>query len=155
VVPLLGAKTANGKRRFKRCLMTSGKKSLGKTALAGALSVFALCADGVQASQVLLSAVTRKQANNLYNFAFFAVKNSEFLSEKIKVYESTQELKYEKKFGKLTTISGEAPGMGGWSANLTVYDEVALPATLDARIRSLGNAIVPQVAAAILRKAME
>ena len=52
---------ANGKRRFRRTYLEVAKKN-GKTALAAALALYHLVADGELSARVFVSATTRKQA---------------------------------------------------------------------------------------------
>ncbi len=54
-------RSGDGTRRFRRTYLEVAKKQ-GKTALAAALSLFHLIADGEQSARVFISATTQKQA---------------------------------------------------------------------------------------------
>ena len=57
-----GWRRSDGTRRFRRMYLEIAKKN-GKTALAAALSLYHLIADGEQSARVFVSATTRKQAS--------------------------------------------------------------------------------------------
>lgn len=123
---IFGWKQADGRRRFTRVLLTSGKKSLGKSVLASAIATYLLIADNVNAPLVMMGAVTKEQAHELYKESLYAVQNSDFLSERIKVNASTHRLFYPKKSGEIRVSSSDVPSRGGLNCSAWVLDEVAL-----------------------------
>lgn len=124
---LFGWRLPDGRRRFKRALLTSGKKSWGKTVLMAALSLWFFLEDGVKNPKVLLAAVTKDQSNDgLFKEIAYAVDCNEELQKKIKLKKSQTTAELKKGIGTLKSISSDAAGKGGANSSHVFYDEVAL-----------------------------
>lgn len=117
-----------GKRKYTRCLVTTGKKSFGKTVLASALSLYHLVADGVQSPLVILGASAKEQAGELYREAAFMVRNNDKLNTALKCLDSIKTIRYPARNGVLKAVSSDNMGRskGGWNCSFVVLDECAL-----------------------------
>lgn len=124
IIPLFSWKRADGRRRFTRCLLTTGKKSFGKTVLSAALSLYLLMADNVNSPLVVLGAVNQEQAAEMFKEVRFMADANEFLKNRIDMTASTYRAKYPKKNGELRAISCDSPSKGGWNCSAVILDEV-------------------------------
>lgn len=116
----------DGRRRFTKCLLTSGKKSFGKSTLSAGLALYFLLADGVDSPLVVQGAATREQASEIYRETLFSCQSNEKLSSVLKLVESQKQIKYPKNNGVLKAISSESSGKGGWNCSVVILDECAL-----------------------------
>jgi phage terminase large subunit-like protein len=125
IFPLFGWKQADGRRRFTRCLITTGKK-VGKSVLVAGLGLALLLIDKVESPLVVLGACTREQAAELYKECTFSIRHNNKLRDILHTVPSQKYLTYPKKNGTLKAISWDSPGKGGWNCSAVILDEMAL-----------------------------
>jgi phage terminase large subunit-like protein len=98
-----------------------GRKN-GKSALAAALGVYLLVADGEQGAEVYSSATKRDQARIVFQFAKEIVNQSPRLSEHIKVQRTNMSVMRTR--SKFEPLSSEGDTLDGLSPHGTIIDEL-------------------------------
>ena len=122
LAPLFGWKRPDGRRRFDKGFITTGKKNAKSTTLAG-LALYMTVGDREPEAEVYLTAVDRDQASIMYNKVSRAVKESRHLSKIIKPRDS-QKFMTGPDASRLEAISSDADSTEGKNPHLVVMDEL-------------------------------
>lgn len=123
VAPLFGWMKPDGFRRFDKAFVTVAKKN-GKSALASALILYMLVADGEQGAQVYCAANDSKQANIVYRESVNMVEASPMLKQRLGIYRSTGRITYEQKNSFFSRMSADAYSKEGINPHAIIYDEL-------------------------------
>jgi phage terminase large subunit-like protein len=119
-----GWKRADGTRRFRRTYLEIAKKN-GKTALAAALSLYHLIADGELSPRVFISATTHKQAGICFKeAAAMRGRNSDLKST---IHQSGKEpiiALYTDDLGRLSMMSRDSSTEDGAVVSCAILDEL-------------------------------
>lgn len=137
IYPLYCWRRPDGRRRFTRCLITSGKKNFGKTVMAAGLGLYHLTEDGVESPLVVLGAAAKEQASEVLKQVLYSVwepgtkckePRPAWMETDLKAVESLKYMTYPSRNGMLKAISFDNMGRakGGWNCSMVVLDEVAL-----------------------------
>ena len=111
----------DGFRVHRTMWLELGRKN-GKSALAAALGVYLLVADGEQGAEVYSSATKRDQARIVFQFAKEIVNQSPRLSEHIKVQRTNMSVMRTR--SKFEPLSSEGDTLDGLSPHGTIIDEL-------------------------------
>ena len=110
----------NGQRVYQQVYLELGRKN-GKSSLVACLGLFALLADGGQAS-VVSAASDRQQARAIFDTAKAMVLNSPVLSKRCKVMQS--EIKVPSTNSSYRVISADAKRQHGLNPSFVILDEL-------------------------------
>ena len=119
-----GWKRSDGTRRFRRTYIEIAKKN-GKTALAAALSLYHLIADGELSARVFVSATTQKQAGICFKEA--AAMRNRNADLKAAIQQSGHEpiiALYTHDLGRLSMMSKEGSSEDGAIVSCAILDEL-------------------------------
>jgi phage terminase large subunit-like protein len=119
-----GWKRSDGTRRFRRTYLEIAKKN-GKTALAAALSLYHLIADGELSARVFISATTHKQAGICFKEA--AAMRGRNADLKTAIHQSGKEpiiALYTNDLGRLSMMSRDAATEDGAVVSCAILDEL-------------------------------
>ena len=111
----------DGLRVHRTMWLELGRKN-GKSALAAALGVYLLIADGEQGAEVYSSATKRDQARIVFQFAKEIVNQSPQLAEHIKVQRTNMSVLRTR--SKFEPLSSEGDTLDGLSPHGTIIDEL-------------------------------
>lgn len=121
---IYGPTLPDGRRQVRTALVSLPRKN-GKTALAAALGLYHLIADGELHGQVICAACDRNQAGLIYNAARAMVEADPELSTMVNVAASTKRLVHLASGSYLTVIAADAGRAHGLSPSLVICDELA------------------------------
>ena len=114
-------KRPDGLRVYRTIWMELGRKN-GKSALAAALGVYLLIADGEQGAEVYSSATKRDQARIVFQFAKEIVNQSAELAKHIKVQRTNMSVLRTR--SKFEPLSSEGDTLDGLSPHGSIIDEL-------------------------------
>jgi phage terminase large subunit-like protein len=120
---LFGWYYTNGTRRFKTSYIEVPRKN-GKTALAAAIALYGLIADTHDDGQIYTCATTRDQATICYKAAKQMIKQTDWLSELVRVMQY-ELINIEKGFdtGIMKALSSDSNTLDGLKPYIAVVDE--------------------------------
>ena len=114
-----------GKQPIRQCLITLPRKN-GKTQLAAALALCALCGPEARPrGQVLSAAADRQQAALIFNEMKALIRSSEYLRPRIAIRDFTKELRDTETESTYAALSSDAKKAHGLSPVFVVCDELA------------------------------
>ena len=116
-----GWKRADGLRLHRTVWLELARKN-GKSALAAALALYMLIADGEKGAEVYSSATKRDQAKIVFEFAKQMVLQSPSLKEHVRVQRSN--LSVLRTSSKFESLSSEGSTLDGLSPHCSVIDEL-------------------------------
>lgn len=126
-----------GHRRVRRALLSFARKN-GKSALAAALLLCALCGPLAQVNgEVYSAATTKDQAALIYKMASQMIKLSAELSEHCTCLDTTKRIVVPSLNAFYQSLAAEAGAVHGQNSHFIIYDELA-----QAKSRDLYDAIV-------------
>lgn len=119
-------RTPTGKRRWKKCLLTTGKKSFGKSLLAAILALYHCLEENVHSPNVVIGAATKDQSGELFREIHFAIRHNELFQKLTECVPSQKTIRIPECNGLIRAISQESLGKGGWNCSLVIEEECAL-----------------------------
>jgi len=122
VETLFGAVKPSGFRQFKTCYVEIAKKN-GKTALAAALALLLLVADGEPGAEIFSCAADRSQAALIYRDAAGMARQCPALSKRLKVLESTKRIIFPAASSFYQVLSSETYSKHGLNPHAVLFDE--------------------------------
>jgi phage terminase large subunit-like protein len=120
---LYGTLTADGLRQYRQALLYLPRKN-GKTALAAALALYHLVADGKPGSEVYLAAGSRDQASICYNQARDFVRSNPTLNGRLRIIEYKKEIHDDKTGSILKALSADGGRTHGLNPTAIIADEL-------------------------------
>jgi len=123
VAPIFGWVRPDGTRRFRRCYVSTAKKS-GKSELASAIALYLLVADEPGSPEVYLAARDRWQASITYDNCASMVRQSPALKRQLDIIDSRKVITFEANSGKIEVLSADAPKTEGISISGLIFDEL-------------------------------
>ena len=120
---LYGALNRDGTRQYRQALLYLPRKN-GKTALAAALALYHLVADGKSGSEVYLAAGSRDQASICFNQARDFVRGNLTLSKRLKIIEYKKEIHDTKTSSILRALSADGALSHGLNPTCVIVDEL-------------------------------
>lgn len=136
ILPLFGWMRPDGTRRFRKGYIGVAKKN-GKSALASALSLYLLMADGEPGSEVYNLANDRDQASIVFNESANMAESSPGLYRRLQVTRASKLIRYPHRKAFLKALSAEVPTKEGINAHGLIFDELHAQKT-----RELWDAVV-------------
>ena len=123
LAPIFGWKRADGRRRFDKGFMTTGKKNAKSTTLAG-LCTYMMVADGEEEAECYATATDRDQASIVYNKVKRSVRESKYLDSIIKRKDSLKRMEHPATSSCFEAISSDADSAEGKNPHLLICDEL-------------------------------
>lgn len=136
---LYGTVGDDGLRQYRQALLYLPRKN-GKTALAAALALYHLCADGKPGAEVYLAAGSRDQAGIAYNQARDFVRSNSTLTDRLRIIEYKKEIHDDKTGSILKALAADAGLSHGLNPTAIIADE--LHVWQGARGRGLWEALI-------------
>jgi len=121
--PIFGWKRPDGRRRFNRAFVTTGKKS-GKSTVLSGLPPYMICADGEEEAEAYSAAVDRDQASIIYRKASRCVKDSPHLSRILRRIDSQKRIVHHATGSWYEAIASDADSADGKNPHLLIVDEL-------------------------------
>lgn len=122
IAPLFGWKRADGRRRFDKGFVTTGKKSGKSTVLAG-LPLYMITADDEEEAEAYATAVDRDQASIIFEKSLRSAKLSR-LKKALHILASQKKIKYDHSGSWFEAISSDADSTEGKNPHLLLVDEL-------------------------------
>lgn len=123
ITRLYGWKRPNGTRRFRTAYLEVPKKN-GKSTMVSALGLYHLIADGEAGAEVYINAYDKEQALIIYNEAERTVKASRALGRVLEPKAAVKRIVHPDSNSYLVANSADVPSKDGFSASLTIFDEL-------------------------------
>ena len=123
LAPLFGWKKADGRRRFDKGFVSTGKKQGKSTVLAG-LPIYMITADGEEEAEAYSAATDRDQAGIVYKKTDRMVKLSPSLSRVLHRVSSQKRIVHEASGSWYEAISSDADSAEGKNPHLLIADEL-------------------------------
>jgi len=117
---LFGWRRADGTRRFRKVYIGTGKKT-GKSALAAAIALYMLVADGERGAEVYSTATKQEQARCVWEAAMKMVKRSPELRQHVQIYRDS--LAVEETDSKFLALGADSDTLDGNNVYLAIIDE--------------------------------
>ena len=124
VRPLLGARWEDNDRLSTTTMFFSAGRGSSKTTLAAALGLFGLTAMGQRNPTVDLFALSREQADRLWQACDHFVRESPQLAERLAVHDSRKRIVYDDNGGLLQARTGVAKAELGLNSAMAIIDEL-------------------------------
>lgn len=121
--PLFGMLNASGYRQYRTVYCEIPRKA-GKSSLAAGVALYLTTADGEAGAEVYGAASDRDQATIVYNEAANMVRQSQVLTNRLKVIDSTKRIIDYKTGSFYRAIPADAAGAHGYNAHGIVIDEL-------------------------------
>jgi len=109
-----------GIRRFRKALITEGRKNAKTTRIAG-IALYMMVGDMEQNPEVYTAAVDKKQARTCFNSARDMAKKSRNISKRLKI--GLYEMHHKERGGEMIAFSGELENKDSFSPTCSVIDE--------------------------------
>lgn len=123
LAPIFGWKQADGRRRFDKAFVTTGKKS-GKSTVLSGLPLYMILAHGVHQAEAYATAVDRDQATIIYRKTSDMVKQSPHLRAILKRVDSKKRIVHHGTASWFDAISSDAGTADGLNPLLLICDEL-------------------------------
>ena len=120
---MFGVLDENGLRVCETVFLLAAR-GIGKTTLAAAVGLFGLTFLGVAAPEVDIFAVSREQADRVFECAVHFVHNSDELSTKLAVFQYKRKIEYAAVSGVMVVRSGDAEAELGHNPSMVLFDEL-------------------------------
>jgi phage terminase large subunit-like protein len=120
---LYGTLTPDGRRQYRQALLYIPRKN-GKTALAAALALYHLVADGKPGSEVYLAAGSRDQASICFNQARDFVRSNPTLNKRLRIIEYKKLIIDDKTGSILKTLAADGGLAHGLNPTCVICDEL-------------------------------
>lgn len=128
VYPLLGWRTKENRRRFKRCFIYVSRRQ-GKSILCSALSVFTALQSN--RSEIVLLASTKQQAEIIYDRCYDFVDSNPKLKSQLWLRRNKLQIQQAKNSGlrrcniSVMAVNNSGIGASGFAPNMYIWDEYA------------------------------
>lgn len=109
-----------GIRRFRKALITEGRKNAKTTRIAG-IALYMMVGDMEQNPEVYTAAVDKKQARTCFNSARDMAKKSRNISKRLKI--GLYDIHHKERGGEMSAFSGEIENKDSFSPTCSVIDE--------------------------------
>lgn len=119
---VFGTVNKDGTRQYRTVYIEVPRKN-GKSELGGGFALKLLAADGEPGPEVYGAAFSRDQASIVFRVASTMVKSAPFLSQQLRVVDSTKRITFPKMNGFYRAIPGEVEQAHGFNMNGGVFDE--------------------------------
>ncbi|MBX9677417.1 MAG: hypothetical protein K2X38_01550 [Gemmataceae bacterium] len=120
---LYGWRLADGRRRWRKALLTVAKKA-GKTLLTAIVCLYESLAAGVPSPLVVSASTTKENARQVYDEIKHSLQRSERLSKLSKIVPSQKIIRFPKRNGEVRSISNDSGNAEGLNLSCCVCDEV-------------------------------
>lgn len=121
IMPLFGWQRPGGTRRFKEAYTCMAKKN-GKSALASAIELYMLVADGEEGAEVYTAATTKQQANIVHNEVASIVEKSPELNARLSIGNSSKTITLNRD-SWIRALASDGPSAEGPNAHCLCIDE--------------------------------
>lgn len=109
-----------GIRRFRKALITEGRKNAKTTRIAG-IALYMMVGDMENNPEVYTAAVDKKQARTCFNSARDMAKKSRNISKRLKI--GLYDLHHKERGGEMSAFSGDISNKDSFSPTCSVIDE--------------------------------
>ena len=109
-----------GFRRFRKALITEGRKNAKTTRIAG-IALYMMVGDMESNPEVYTAAVDKKQARTCFNSARDMAKKSRNISKRLKI--GLYDIHHKERGGEMSAFSGEIENKDSFSPTCSVIDE--------------------------------
>lgn len=109
-----------GMRRFRKALITEGRKNAKTTRIAG-IALYMMVGDMEENPEVYTAAVDKKQARTCFNSARDMAKKSHHISKRLKI--GLYDLRHKQRGGEMSAFSGDIKNKDSFSPSCSVIDE--------------------------------
>ena len=123
IYPIYGWKKPDGSRRFRRVFIEIPKKN-GKSTLCSGLSLYHLCADGVNGAEVYNVAGDKSQASIVFDEAKNMVEASPAMSSRILLKRSLKRMDFPNTKSFYRVIASDAHSKEGFNISCLIFDEL-------------------------------
>src|SRR5690606_17909267 len=120
---VFGTLRPDGLRQYRTASLWIPRKN-GKSTLAAAIALYLLVGDDEPGAEVILAACDKDQASVVFDIAVGMVRQSPYLSGRLKVVPSTKRIVDPQTSGHLRAIPADAAGSHGFNAHGVVADEL-------------------------------
>ncbi|OWK37897.1 terminase large subunit [Fimbriiglobus ruber] len=120
---LYGWRLPDGRRRWRKVLLTIGKKN-GKSLLVSAVCLYELWAAGVPSPLVISCSTTRDNAKQIFGELENSINGNPSLKAKAQVRSSMNLIRFKSKKAEFKSISSEAGNAEGLNLSFACLDEV-------------------------------
>lgn len=120
---LFGWKRSDGRRRYDKGFVTTGKKT-GKSSTLAGLPLYMMTAEGVEEAEAYATAVDRDQAGIIFGKCDKMARDSPALAEILRRVPSQKTLAYDAMGSKFEAISSDADSAEGREPLLLMADEL-------------------------------
>jgi phage terminase large subunit-like protein len=120
---VFGTVDDDGNRRIRTVFIEIPKKS-GKSALAAAVALKLLYADGESGAEIYGAAADRDQASIVFNVAASMVRRNPKLLSRSKIIDSTKRILVPQMGSYYRALSAEVAGKHGFNSHGVIFDEV-------------------------------
>lgn len=123
LMPVFGWKRENGTRRYRVAYIEIPKKN-GKSAIASAISLYMLMADGESGAEVYSAAADRQQASIVFNEAASMVRASPMLLSRLEVIDSRKTIAYRANNSFFRALAADSDSNEGLNIHSLIFDEL-------------------------------
>ncbi|HHY92911.1 MAG TPA: terminase large subunit [Firmicutes bacterium] len=120
---IFGTVNRDGTRQYRTAYVEIPRKN-GKTALAAALALYLLVADGEYGAEIYSAACDREQASLAFDVAAAMVRQLPALKKILKVIDSQKRIVYPKTNSFYRAIAADAASSHGYNAHAVIADEL-------------------------------
>jgi len=123
LAPVFGWKQKDGRRRYDKAFVTTGKKS-GKSTVLSGLPLYMILAQGIHEAEAYATAVDRDQATLIYRKTSEMVRQSPHLRSILKRVDSQKRIVHHGSASFFEAISSDADTADGLNPVLLICDEL-------------------------------
>lgn len=127
---LFGVVKEDGTRQFRTAYVEIGKKN-GKSALASAIALYLLFADGERGAEVYSCASDIEQARIVFDTAIAMIKQHDGINELANIVPSTKRIIFSHTNSFYRVLSGELKSKQGFNVSGLIFDELHEQKTSD------------------------
>ncbi len=120
---LFGTLKENGYRQYRTCYVEVPKKN-GKSELGAAIALKLLCADGEIGAEIYSVASDKEQAGIVFRKAAQMVRNSEELTERLRIIDSQKRIVDYKTNSYYRVLSSDVETKHGFNPHGVIFDEL-------------------------------
>lgn len=137
VANLLGWKRSDGRRLYRKCYFSTGRKN-AKTQITAAVALLMLVMDTESEPEIYIAAKDLKQSSLVFEAVASMVRASEELSSLLTIVDYQKTIINRSNGGKLCALSSDGKGKHGYNPSFVIFDEYH---TFDASEQELNDAL--------------
>jgi phage terminase large subunit-like protein len=120
---LYGWRLKDGRRRFKKVIISTAKKN-GKTLLQSGILLYELAGNTTPSPFVVSASTTRENAGQVYRELAFSIRNNDKLNAICRCLDSYKEIRAKQKNARYKAFSADAGGAEGENISALLVDEL-------------------------------